>query len=116
LYDNKISSVTVKPTGDKDEYKIALKINIDKAWIGDNGKDVSAINMNDYIDIGIFGDDTKDKNGLTHAHLLYRTRYKFTRGDHELTLIVRGKPKTVAIDPFGYLVDRNPNDNLKDLE
>ena len=115
LYDNKINSVTAKPTGNKGEYKIDLKMNIDKTWLGDKGQDVPATAMNDYIDIGVFGDDTKDKSGLAHAHLIFLKRYKFKRGDHELTLIVKGKPKSVAIDPLGYLVDRKPNDNTKDM-
>lgn len=116
LYDNKINSVTMKPTGNKDEYKIDLKVSIDKTWLNDKSEDASALTMNDYIDIGVFGQDTKDKDGSTKAHLAYLKRYKFKRGDHELTIIVRGKPKEIAIDPLGYLVDRNPNDNLKALE
>jgi ABC-2 type transport system permease protein len=115
LYDNKINSVTVKPTGNKDEYRIDLKVNIDKTWLGDKGGDVPALNMDAYIDIGVFGQDTKGKDGSTKAHFAYLKRHKFKRGDHELTFVVKGKPKAVAIDPFGYLVDRNPNDNLKDL-
>ncbi|MDO3626708.1 hypothetical protein [Mucilaginibacter sp. BT774] len=115
LYDNKISSVTVKPTGNKDEYKIDLNVNIDKTRLNDKGEDTSASNMNDYIDIGVFGQDTKDKEGSTKAHFVYLKRYKFKRGDRKLTIIVKGKPHTVAIDPLGYLVDQNPNDNLKTL-
>jgi len=115
LYDNKISAVTVKPTGKKDEYKIDLKLNIDKVSLGTKGEDVPALTMNDYIDIGVFGQDTKNKDGSTKANFAYLKRYKFKHGNHELTFIVKGKPKAVAIDPLGYLVDRNPNDNLKDL-
>lgn len=115
LYDNKISSVTMKPTGNKDEYSIDLKVNIDKTWLSDKGEDVPVLNINDYVDIGVFGQDTKNQDGSTKAHFAYLKRYKFKRGDHELTFIVKGKPKAVAIDPLGYLVDRNPNDNLKDL-
>ncbi|HEY9001741.1 MAG TPA: hypothetical protein VIM89_10340 [Mucilaginibacter sp.] len=115
LYDNKINTVTVKPTGNKDEYKIDLKINIDKTWLNDKNDDVPALNMNDYIDIGVFGQDTKNQDGSTKANFAYLKRYKFKRGDHKLTIIVKGKPKAVAIDPLGYLIDRNPNDNLKDL-
>lgn len=115
LYDNKINSVTMKPTGNKGEFKIDLKINIDKTWLGDHGQDIAATGMNDYIDIGAFGDDIKDKNGFVHAHLVYLKRYKLSRGAHELNFIVKGKPKNVAIDPLGYLVDRQPNDNMKDL-
>jgi ABC-2 type transport system permease protein len=116
LYDNKISSVTVKPIGDKDEYKIDLKVNVDKTWLNNKSEDTPASNMNDYIDIGVFGQDTKARDGSTKAHFAYLKRYKFKRGNHELTFMVRGKPKAVAIDPLGYLIDRNPNDNLKDLE
>lgn len=115
LYDNKINSVIVKPTGNKNEYKIDLKVNIDKTWLGDKGEDVPAANMNDYVDIGVFGQDTKDPGGRTIGHFAYLKRYKFNRGDHQLSIIVKGKPKAVAIDPLGYLVDRNPNDNSKDL-
>ena len=115
LYDNKINSVAVKPTGNKDEYKIDLKMNVDKTWLGNKGQDIPATAMNDYIDIGVFGGDIKDKSGFVHAHLVYLKRCKFTRGDHELSFIVKGKPKTVAIDPLGYLIDRQPNDNMKDL-
>ena len=116
LYDNKINFVTVNKTGNKDEYKISLKVNIEKAWLGDKGQDVPALNMNDYIDIGVFGQDTKNKDGSTQAHFAYLKRYKFTRGEHEISFTVKGKPKSVAIDPLGYLIDRNPNDNLKNLE
>jgi hypothetical protein len=115
LYDNKINTVTVKPTGNKDEYKIDLKVSIDKTWHNEKGEDVPALNMNDYIDIGVFGQDTKSQEGSTKGHFAYMKRYKFKRGDHELTIVVKGKPKAVAIDPLGYLIDRNPNDNLKDL-
>jgi ABC-2 type transport system permease protein len=115
LYDNKINSVNVKPTGNKDEYKIDLEVSIGKTWLGDKGDDIPATNMNDYINIGVFGQDTKDPGGRTVGHFAYLKRYKFRRGDHELSIIVKGKPKAVAIDPLGYLVDRNPNDNLKDL-
>jgi hypothetical protein len=115
LYDSKINSITMKPTGNKGEYKIDLKINIDKVWIGDKGQDIPVDQMNDYINIGIFGDDIKDKTGRIQANMLYLKRYKFTRGDHELTFTVKGKPKKAAIDPLGYLVDRNPNDNMKDF-
>ncbi|HWD87965.1 MAG TPA: hypothetical protein VG367_07555 [Mucilaginibacter sp.] len=116
LYDNKIKAVTVNSTGKKNEYKITLKMNIDKISLGAKGEDVPALNMNDYIDIGVFGQDIKNKDGSSHATFAYLKRYKFTRGDHEVTFTVKGKPKSVAIDPLGYLIDRNPNDNLKDLE
>jgi hypothetical protein len=116
LYDNRIDAITVKPTSKKDEYQINLRISINKVWMGNTGEDIPALGMNDYIDIGVFGQDTKNKDGSTKAHFAYLKRYKLNRGKHELTFSVKGKPKAVAIDPLGYLVDRNPNDNIKDLQ
>jgi hypothetical protein len=103
-------------TSNKDEYKVSLRVNVDKVWIDDKGNDVPASNMNDYIDIGVMGADTHDKTGRTQTNVLYKKRYRLKRGDHEFTIVVKGQPKSVAIDPLGYLIDRNPNDNVKNIE
>jgi hypothetical protein len=116
LYDNKVLSVNAMKTSNKDEYKVSLRVNVDKVWIDDKGNDVPASNMNDYIDIGVMGADTHDKTGRTQTNVLYKKRYRLKRGDHEFTIVVKGQPKSVAIDPLGYLIDRNPNDNVKNIE
>ncbi|TWI98632.1 ABC-type transport system involved in multi-copper enzyme maturation permease subunit [Mucilaginibacter frigoritolerans] len=116
LYDSKITSVKAVQTANKNEYKVTFKVNIDKVWIDKKGNDVPAINMNDYIDIGVFGTDVKDKDGRTQANVLYLRKYKLTRGEHEFNFIVKGKPISVGVDPLGKLIDRNPNDNMKSIE
>ena len=116
FYDSKVTSVKAVPTANKDEYKVTLKVNIDKVWIDGKGNDVPALAMNDYIDIGILGADTKDKTGRDQVNLLYLKKYKLTRGVHEFNIIVRGKPASVGVDPLGKLIDRNPNDNFKSVE
>ena len=116
LYDDKILAVNSVKTTNQNEYKVTVKMDIDKAWIDAKGNDVPVINMNDYIDLGIFGRDTKDKTGRTQANLLYLKRYRLKRGAHELTITVKGKPENVVIDPSGFLIDRNPNDNSKAIE
>jgi len=116
LYDNRVLSVNSVKTPNKNEYKVTFKVNVDKVWINDKGNDVQATNMNDYINIGIMGADTNDKNGRSQTNVLYQKRYRLKRGDHEFTVVVKGQPKSVAIDPLGYLIDRNPNDNVKNIE
>ena len=93
-----------------------MKVNIDKVWIDGKGNDVPALAMNDYIDIGILGADTKDKAGRDQVNMLYLKKYKLTRGTHEFSIILKGKPASVGVDPLGLLIDRNPNDNLKNVE
>ena len=71
--------------------------------------------MNDYIDIGIFGNRSNDKNGRSKATILYLQKYKLTAGKHSFSIIVKGKPVEMGIDPFATLIDRQPNDNMKGL-
>jgi ABC-2 type transport system permease protein len=116
LYDSKVSDVKAIPTGKNNEYKVTLKVNVAKVWIDDKGNDVPDKNMNDYIDIGVFGAESNNKDGRSQTNPLYLKKYKLTAGDHTFTVIVKGKPKYAGIDPFGKLIDRNPIDNLKGFE
>jgi len=115
LYDNKINTVTVKPTGKNNEYKVTLKVDVAKVYIDDKRNEIPAKQMNDYIDIGIFAADTKNKEGRWQVNPLYLKKYKFTYGEHTITVTVKGKPARAGIDPYSKLIDGNPNDNVKDF-
>jgi len=115
LYDNKVTDVKVAPTGKNNEYKVTIKANVAKVYINDKGDDIPAKQMNDYIDIGIFAADSKNKEGRSQVNPLYLKKYKLSYGEHIITVIVKGKPVRVGIDPYSKLIDRNPNDNMKDL-
>jgi len=116
LYENKVIDAKVTPTGKKDEYKINLKVSTRKMYADSAGNEKPAVKMNDYIDIGVFAADSKDKNGRTQTNPLYLKKYKFTAGVHDIQLIVKGKqPTRVGIDPYVKLIDRIPDDNVKDL-
>jgi ABC-2 type transport system permease protein len=114
LYDNQMSEVSVVPTGNADEYKVTLKVNVNKIYIDDKGNDVPADHMNDFMDIGVFG-DIHFKDGRFITNPLYLQKYKLTKGPHVITLIVKGKPAWAGIDPYSKLIDRNPNDNVKNF-
>jgi ABC-2 type transport system permease protein len=116
LYDNKALEAKATPTGNTNEFKVDFSVEVAKTWIGDKGNDVVAKQMNDYIDIGIFGADTADKNGRSQANPLYLRKYKLTQGRHTFRIIVKGKPVRAGIDPLATLIDRQPDDNMKDLE
>ena len=115
LYDNKVVEAKVTPTSNKEEYRVTIKVDVGKVWIDDKGNDVVAKTMNDYMDIGIFAADTKNKEGRSQVNPLYLCKHKFTAGEHIMNIIVKGKPVRVGIDPYAKLIDRQPNDNLKDL-
>jgi ABC-2 type transport system permease protein len=115
LYDNSVIEASSMPAGKKNEYKVTFKLNVDKVWKDAKNNDIPAVNMNDYIDIGIFGKPVKDANSRMVSNTLYLKKYKLKRGQQQLSIIVKGTPASVGIDPFSKLIDRNPNDNIKDL-
>jgi len=116
LYDNRVVDVKSVATGKINEYKVTFKVNVAKAYLDGKGKETAATQMNDYIDIGIFGATINNKEGRTLTNPLYLKKYKLTAGEHAFTITVKGKPQTVGIDPYNKLVDRLPNDNMKDIE
>jgi hypothetical protein len=116
LYENKILDSKVTPTGKKDEYKVDLKVSTQKMYADSAGNEKPAAKMDDYIDIGVFAADTKDKDGRTLTNPLYLKKHKLTAGVHDIQVIVKGKPPVKAgIDPYVKLIDRIPDDNVKDL-
>lgn len=110
FYDNKIESTTVTPLGNN-QYKVNIKVSIAKNYEDNNGEEKPAIAMNDYIDIGVFAADTTGKYGYIQVNPLGLKTYKLTAGKHNIEIIVKGKPVSVAIDPFLKLIDKNRGDN-----
>ncbi len=115
LYDNKITSLSAVPAGNKDEYKVTLSVEAKKVWEDDKHNEIIANNMSDYIDIGIFGASTTNKEGRSETNPLYLHKYKLTAGQHTITVVVKGKPVRAGIDPYAKLIDRQPNDNIKEF-
>jgi hypothetical protein len=116
FYDNKVESVAVAKSLRAGTYTVTMKVNIAKVWRDEKGNDVPATGMNDYIDIAVRGEATKDSTGRWRERVLDNHRYKLGQGEHVFTVIVKGKPRSVAVDPLGFLVDRNFGDNVKAVD
>ena len=112
VYDNVIKNVTINKTPGKEEYKVTVTVSIDKTCSGDKGGDMPAKELNDYIDIGFFGKNTKGADGLMKANPIEVRRYKFTRGEHTINLTLNAMPASIGIDPYAFLIDRTPGDNF----
>jgi uncharacterized protein YutD len=115
LYENKIIDVTAVPTKNKGEQKVTLTISTRKMYADSKGNEKPAANMDDYIDIGVFAADSEDKRGRTITNPLCLKKYKLKAGQHKITVIVKGTPVRAGIDPYVKLIDRIPDDNVKDL-
>ena len=114
LYENKLVKATAKPAG-KDEYDVTLNFIAKKLYADSTGKEAIAP-MNDYVDIAIFGAETKDKEGRKQINPIYIQKYKLQQGEKKITLHVKGKPIKAGIDPYNKLIDRIPDDNLGDVD
>ena len=69
------------------------------------------IDQNDWIEIGVFGED-EDGEETT----LYLEKHRLTNGTQQLQVRVDALPVRAGIDPLHKLIDRHSDDNVTDVE
>jgi hypothetical protein len=102
------------PAG-KDQYDVTMQF-VSKKWYADSTGRETAAPMKDYIDIGIFAAETRDKEGRKKTNPLFLQKYKLSPGQQTIKVRVSGKPVKAGIDPYNKLIDRIPDDNLADID
>lgn len=107
LFSNRVMDVSAKKVGE--EYEVTIKTSSEKYRSDSLGKE-TAIPVNDYIDVGIF---TRPANEKNMGKPLALNRVHVRQKDNTYTFRVKEKPYEVGIDPYNYLVDRVPDDNMK---
>jgi len=114
LYENKYQKGSAKSVG-KDLYDVTLSFSTNKVYADSSGKETVAP-MNDYVDIGIFAAESKNKAGQKQTNPLFIKKYKLKPGAQTITVRVKGKPVKAGIDPYNKLIDRIPDDNVGEVE
>jgi aminopeptidase N len=109
LFSNRMLEASYKKAGNG--YDIVLKTNSQKFNADSLGKETD-IAVADYIDIGVFSKPTSKMN-LGKALVL--KRIKLTQNENTFIFHTKEKPYQAGIDPYNYLIDRVPDDNLKTL-
>ncbi len=110
LFSNRVMSVTSKKIGN--DYAVTIKTTSEKFRSDALGKE-TAIPIADYIDIAVFAES--DKEAVLGKPLVYK-RLKITKKDNSFTFKTKIKPYKAGIDPYNYLIDRIPDDNVKAVE
>lgn len=130
LYQNRVVE-TKSEKLDNGKYKVDIEFKVSKyrnnekgrAFYGEREKDSItyqtddmkkpeySVFLEDYIDIGIFGEDD-DENETE----LYLKKHKISSIYNKISIIVDKEPKEVGIDPYNKLIDTNSEDNRKKIE
>ena len=108
LYDNKTTKATWQETPDH-KYKVVM--NVESRKVKANGDGVEQpVPLHDLIEVGVFS-GTKDHEKPLHVEKVWLSQPKTT-----LEFVVDEKPTRAGIDPYSKLIDRNPEDNVVDID
>ena len=110
LFDNQaVSAVSrARPDG---RYEVTLTSKARKLRADGQGVE-SEVGLDDWIDVGIFG-ETTTSTGTRMEKVLYLQKRHVTRPDVTITTVVDGYPVRAGIDPYNILIDRTPSDNVR---
>jgi len=110
LFSNRTMKAEYRKIGD--EYEISLTTSSEKFRADTLGKETQ-IPVLDYIDVGVFA-ESENKDNLGKV-LIYK-RLKIVNKDNTFVFRTSEKPYQAGIDPYNYLIDRLPDDNLRKVE
>ncbi len=106
LYENKVTAVRSEKRADG-RYTVHLTVESKKLRANELGAE-SEIPLHDWIDIGVFGTDSKGAEKE-----LYMAKHQLSKPKTEIEIVVDSKPSKAGIDPYNKLIDRQSGDNVK---
>jgi len=110
LYSNKCDNATWTKTADG-KYKVKIEVTAEKFRADSAGKE-TAIPFADYIDIGVLG---KETNGKYTEKQIYLAKRLVKPGKNTFEIIVDEEPVKAGIDVYNKLIDRDTDDNVKNV-
>lgn len=104
LFENKAEEVMYDEQLDGG-FEVIVKVMCEKIRIDSTGVE-KMIPLNDWIDIGVYAEDSQGKEKL-----VYLKKHLITRKENTFTIPMRSKPIRAGIDPLHKLIDKHANDN-----
>ena len=111
LYENQATEATYTQREDG-RYVVRLTVEARK-YRADGAGAETEIPIDDWIDVGVFGERGDDDP--PEGKVLALERHRVTEADTIIEVVVDEEPRQAGIDPFNKLVDRNPQNNLVDV-
>jgi len=93
------------------KYDVTLNVEARKFKADAKGNETE-VPVDDWIDIGAFA---KPARGRKYGDTLYRERMHITQRNSTFTFTTAQLPEKAGIDPFALLIDRIPEDNVKNV-
>ncbi|MBK7964401.1 MAG: hypothetical protein IPK10_03205 [Bacteroidetes bacterium] len=109
IFNNRVLEATSKKV--KDGYETTFKVRTDKMYADSLGKETK-IGVHDWIEIGVFA---KPAEGKKMGKALHLEKLLFDKIERTFTIRTKEEPYQVGVDPYYYLIDRVPSDNLKKI-
>jgi ABC-2 type transport system permease protein len=110
LFSNRALEATAVKRADG-KYDVTINVEARKFKADATGKETE-VPVDDWIDIGAFA---KPASGKKYGDTLYRQRMHITQRNSTLTFTTAQLPEKAGIDPFALLIDRIPDDNVKNV-
>ncbi|AWM34711.1 M1 family aminopeptidase [Hymenobacter nivis] len=112
LFDNRVTAASAKKLPDG-RYQVDFTVKSAKFYADSLGNQHPADQTRDALPVAIFPALGPDKKPVAPMLLVKRHLHA---GDNQLRFVVRQKPASVAIDPNHLVIDRQLDDNTKDLK
>ncbi len=109
LYNNRLLKATAKRAGKG--YEISLEVESAK-MLADSMGNETAMKMDDWIELVLF-DETENSELI--ENVLVRRKVKLGQGKSTHKILVDKLPDMAGIDAFHLLIDRMPDDNVREV-
>jgi hypothetical protein len=110
-WDLKTDNVTAKQSKEGN-WEVTLEVQARKDVVDEMGKETH-IPMNEWIEIGVYGEPEKGKE---LDKVLYLQKHRIRTGQQTITVTVATKPTRAGIDPNNLLIDLKMHDNSKKVK
>jgi aminopeptidase N len=110
LFSNRTLEATAVKRADG-KYDVTINVEARKFKADATGKETE-VPVDDWIDIGAFA---KPASGKKYGDTLCRQRMHITQRNSTFTFTTAQLPEKAGIDPFALLIDRIPDDNVKNV-
>jgi ABC-type Na+ efflux pump permease subunit len=111
LWDDEVAEATASKRDDG-TYEVAIRVTALKTRADSLGNE-TRVQVNDLIDIGVFGDEAP---GFALGRPLHLRKHWIRASDTTIRVVVDGIPRKAGIDPYNKLIDRDPRDNVLEVK